>query len=86
MKKISTYKYNPIQYTRKIIFYGIIFLIPVLLYTNFQFSLAKFYSTTYLLNILYLGIGASAATYVTWNYALSILGAMRTSKLGTVHE
>jgi len=79
MKKVCTYNYNSIQYTRKIIFYGILFLIPVLVYTNFHFSLTKFYSISNLVNILYLGLGASAATYVTWNYALSILGAVKTS-------
>lgn len=79
MKKICTYNYNSIQYTRKIIFYGILFLIPVLIYQDFTFSLDKFASTTTLLNMLYLGLGASAATYVTWNYALSILGAVKTS-------
>lgn len=79
MKKISTYKYNPILYTRKIIFYGIIFLIPVMVYDNFQFSLEQFDNMGNILNMLYLGLGASAATYVTWNYALGILGAVKTS-------
>ena len=30
-------------------------------------------------NILYLGIGASALCFVTWNYAVKVLGAVRTS-------
>ena len=32
-----------------------------------------------LLNILYLGIGASALCFVTWNYAVKVLGAVKTS-------
>ena len=34
---------------------------------------------TYLLNIIYLGLGASAMCFVTWNYAVKVLGAVRTS-------
>ena len=30
-------------------------------------------------NLLYLGLGASALCFVTWNRAVSMLGAMRTS-------
>ncbi len=32
-----------------------------------------------LLNILFLGAGASALCYVTWNFAVSVLGAVKTS-------
>jgi len=79
MKKISAYNYSTIHSTRKIFFYGLIFLIPVLIYTDFHFSITKFYSMSVLLNMLYLGIGASAVTYVSWNYAVSIIGAVKTS-------
>ena len=33
---------------------------------------------TYLLNILYLGLGASALCFVTWNLAVKVLGAVKT--------
>ena len=33
----------------------------------------------YLLNIIYLGVGASALCFVTWNVAVKILGAVKTS-------
>lgn len=32
-----------------------------------------------LLNILYLGLGASALCFVTWNFAVKRLGAVKTS-------
>ena len=32
-----------------------------------------------LLNILYLAIGASALCFVTWNHAVKVLGAVKTS-------
>ena len=31
------------------------------------------------LALLFLGIGASALAFVTWNYAVSVLGAVKTS-------
>jgi len=34
---------------------------------------------TNLLNILFLGVGASALCFVTWNSAIKILGAIKTS-------
>ena len=30
-------------------------------------------------DILYLGLGASALCFVTWNFAVQVLGAVRTS-------
>lgn len=79
MKKISSNNYNNIQCTRKIFFYGLIFLIPTLKFFDFHFDLIRFYSMSNLLNTLYLGLGASALCFVTWNYAVSILGTIKTS-------
>ena len=33
----------------------------------------------YLLNLLFLGLGASALCFVTWNYAVKMIGAIQTS-------
>ena len=79
MKKISIYHYDIFLCTRKIFFYGLIFMIPVLLMTGFKFSLKEFYSMTNLINMIYLGIGASALCYITWNYAVTVIGAIKTS-------
>ncbi|HEY5575839.1 MAG TPA: DMT family transporter [Clostridiaceae bacterium] len=79
MKKVSSYKYNTILSTRKIFFYGLVFLIPALVYTDFHFSVAKFYDIGIIANMLFLALGASALTYVLWNDALGILGPVKTS-------
>lgn len=79
MKKLNSYNYNTILATRKIFFYGLIFLIPALVYTDFQFSAAKFASTGAIANMLFIALGASALTYVLWNDALAILGPVKTS-------
>lgn len=79
MKKVGSYNYNTILATRKIFFYGLIFLIPALVYTDFSFSAAKFHDPVITANMVFLALFASALTYVLWNKALGILGPVKTS-------
>lgn len=78
-KKISTFGYNTIHTTRRIFTYGIIFMLPLLFVFDFNISFSKLTETKNLLNLLYLGLGASAMCFVTWNSAVKILGAIKTS-------
>lgn len=78
-RKISSFGYSIILTTRRTFFYGILFMMPVLYFWDLNFELARFANLSYLLNILYLGLGASAICFVTWNFAVRILGAVRTS-------
>lgn len=78
-KKISSYGYAVILTTRRTFFYGILFMIPALFLFDFEIRLERFTEITYLLNILYLGLGASALCFVTWNLAVKVLGAVKTS-------
>lgn len=79
MKKIGNFQYNTIQTTRKIFFYGLSFMIPALFIFNFNPDIAKLIDTVNFLNIIFLGLGASAICFVTWNYAVKVLGAVKTS-------
>lgn len=79
MRKISRFKYNIIGCTRKVFFYGLLFMIPAIHMFNFRLGLERFTSMSYLFNILYLGFGASALCFVTWNWSVKILGAVKTS-------
>lgn len=78
-KKISSFGYNTILTTRRIFSYGILFMIPALFLFGFKLELARFANPVYLLNIIYLGLGASALCFVTWNFAVKVLGAVKTS-------
>lgn len=75
-KKISSYCYHTILTTRRVFFYGILFMLP---FQNFKLELSRFANPVYLLNIIYLGLGASALCFVTWNFAVKVLGAVKTS-------
>ncbi|WP_282144892.1 DMT family transporter [Thomasclavelia cocleata] len=78
-KKISEYGYNTIQVTRRIFIYGITFMLIALVPFDFELNLNHFTNPVYLGNIIFLGLGASALCFVTWNVAVKILGAVKTS-------
>ena len=78
-RKISSFGYPVILTTRRIFFYGILFMVPVLFLFDFEMGLERFADMTHLWGILYLGLGASALCFVTWNLAVKMLGAVKTS-------
>ena len=78
-KRVGSFELPVILTTRRTFFYGILFMIPTLFLFDFQLDLPRFTDMKNLLNILYLGIGASALCFVTWNYAVKVLGAVKTS-------
>lgn len=78
-KKIGEYGHGTIETTRRIFFYGLLFMIPVLAIFPFHLGFTRFTDTKNLLNILFLGLGASALCFATWNYAVKELGSVRTS-------
>lgn len=80
IKKISALPYSLIQSTRKIFFYGLLLVLPFLGLFNFRLDLSRFSSLPVFLNLVFLGVGASAFCFVSWNFAVNILGAVRTSK------
>ena len=78
-KKISGFHYNTIQTTRRIFFYGLLFMLPASLIFGFHPSIDQLIQPVNLFNILFLGFGASALCFVTWNSAVKRLGAVKTS-------
>ena len=78
-KKISSFGYNTIYTTRRIFTYGILFMLPLIFIFDFKLNINEVLETKNILNLLYLGLGASALCFVTWNYAVKSLGAIKTS-------
>jgi drug/metabolite transporter (DMT)-like permease len=79
MRKIAELPYHTIGATRKVFFYGLLFMLPALFLFEFHFDLGRFANMANLSNLLFLGLGASALCFVTWNRAVSLLGAVKTS-------
>lgn len=79
IKKISSFQYNTIQSTRRAFFYGLLFMIPALFIFGFRPDMNLLIQPVNMLNILFLGVGASALCFVTWNLAVNLLGVVKTS-------
>lgn len=78
-RRIAAFGCPTVQATRRVFFYGLLFMLPALLFTDFHWGFARFANPMLLFNILYLGLGASALCFVTWNFAVRRLGAVKTS-------
>ena len=79
LRKISAHGFNIIATMRRIFLYGLIFIVPMLFIMDFNPSISSLIETRNLLNILFLGLGASALCFVSWNWSVSLLGAVKTS-------
>jgi drug/metabolite transporter (DMT)-like permease len=79
MRKISGLKVHPIGATRRVFFYGLVGMLPAVFLFEFHLGLDRFSKISNVTNLLYLGLGASALCFVTWNRVVGILGAVKTS-------
>ena len=78
-KKIGTFGYNAIHSTRISFVYGLVFMIPALYFFPVTFDITLISKPINFFNLLFLGLGASALCFVTWNMAVRILGSIKTS-------
>ena len=79
IRKISEYQYPTVQVTRRVFGWGILFMIPVIALNGYNASLETLLKPVNLGNFLYLGIGACAICFVTWNFAMKVLGSVKAS-------
>lgn len=52
---------------------------PILAFSELNFDMSKLCNSVNMLNLLFLGICASALCFVTWNTAIGILGPVKTT-------
>lgn len=78
-RKISDFGYHTIQTTRRVFAYGIVFMIPTLFLFDCRIGAERFTNPICLGNLIFLGLGASALCFVTWNTVVKVLGAVKTS-------
>lgn len=65
--------------TRKIFFYGLLTILPVVLFDGEPLHLEAFAEPAVMLNILFLGVVASMLCFYSWNVVLEKLGTIRAS-------
>ena len=79
VKKTSENKVNTLLCTRRMMLYGFILLIPILLIDGRGLNLEGLKDITNVAWIIYLGLFASAICFYTWNYAVENLGTVKTN-------
>lgn len=79
MRKIGQLGYHAIGATRKVFGYGLLFMIPAVWLKGVHPDPARLLVPANAANLLFLGLGASALCFVTWNRAVHLLGAVKTS-------
>lgn len=65
--------------TRRIIFYGLISMLPVGAMMGFRWNPTGLLKPEIIGNLLYLSIGATSICYVIWNWTVKEIGALRAS-------
>lgn len=78
-KKISGFCYPTILTTRRIFFYGLVFMVPISCIMGIHVEPGDLADGGMIRNLLFLGLGASALCFVTWNTAVKHLGSVKTS-------
>ena len=77
--KITYKKYDFILSTRKIIFYGIVFMIPSFFFFDFNPNWAALKNPIVLFNMLFVAIFASGICFIIWNKATDLIGVLKTN-------
>lgn len=75
-RKINSFGYSTPMVTRRCFEYGIIFMLPVMLFNESRFTVSDFTNTVNVINLLFLGLVASAGSFTTWNFAVKKIGAV----------
>lgn len=80
MQKISGHGYPVALATRRIFCWGVLMMAPLAILQGDMASLpGRLANPSHVFNLVFLGAGASALCFVSWNYALRALGAVRVS-------
>jgi len=69
-------KYNTIFITRKVFFYGLITILPVLFSHEHPFHTEALKEPVVIANLLFLGIMANSICYLLWNKVLTVIGTV----------
>lgn len=78
-KKLSTLGYDSILVTRRTFAWGLAFMLPALPVLGFSPDWGSLAAPEMWGNLVFLGLGASALCFVTWNMAVKELGPVKTS-------
>ncbi|MFL0196853.1 DMT family transporter [Clostridium sp. WILCCON 0269] len=78
IKRVSN-KYNQFFIVRKIFFYGILTMTPILFLSNVRLFQGLHLNIKIILNMLFLSVFASILCFIMWNKSISIIGSVKTT-------
>lgn len=78
IKRVSN-KYSQLFIVRKMFFYGILTMLPILFFSNIRIVQISSLSIKIILNMLFLSAFASVLCFIMWNKAISIIGSVKTT-------
>ena len=67
-------RYNGIYITRKIFFYAIVTMLPVLAFGDFRYDFSRLWQPTTYLNLIFLGVIASSLCFLIWSKIIWKIG------------
>ena len=79
-KKLSTFGYDSILVMRRTFAWGLAFMLPALPLLGFSPDWGSLAAPEMWGNLVFLGLGASALCFVTWNMAVKELGPVKTQE------
>ena len=79
LRRVGALGHSSLLCTRRIFLYGLVTMLPAFLFMDFSPDFSAFLLPANIVNFLFLGLGASAVCYITWNFATRKLGAVKTS-------
>lgn len=79
VRRLSEAGYPPALLTRRFFLWGLAFMTPYVLHAGFSPTLAELARPVNLLNLAHLSFLAGAVGFVSWNTAVSYLGAVKSS-------
>ncbi len=79
VRRLSEAGYTPALLTRRFFLWGLVFMSPYVVISGFTPTLETLSQPVNLFNLVHLSFLASALGFVTWNTAVSYLGAVKSS-------
>lgn len=79
IRKLSLFGYAAVPMTCRIFGYGVLFLLIPAFLEGFPAPVEAWTAPVHIANLVFLGLGASAASFVTWNRAVYLLGPVQTT-------
>lgn len=78
-RKLSALGNGSLATTRGIFFWGLLFMLPIIALEGLDINAAALAKPVNIVNLLFLGLWASAICFATWTFSLKCLGAVKTS-------